>query len=336
MSNSINFTLLFKVSIGSINGSETEGNISTIKKITLSNGDQLPYISGQSIRRMIRDRWIDAGEKLSPLNLVSETMSNNAKKAPNISAGNPSEYIDDDLFGYMQAVTNDNRHRTSPVRVSPAIGLFPYQGDRDYGTKSKGSQENENGGQELTGNIFETELYSNWFRCTILVEIDRIGKFLESELDKSHKSQLSISNDEKKRRIEVLVNSIFNLWGGGKQSRILTDFGPKFIIYTRQSVKNPIFLESVLLKDDGILYCEPIAETLKEFSSCIDKLIIGYRKGFIKDESIIKLNESMNDKSDTKSVEKTDPADSSKNEINCCTLAEAKKSILDDIKSAVI
>jgi CRISPR-associated protein Cst2 len=47
--NCVNIAYIFKTSLGSINGSWTEGNVSTVKKITLPNGTQLPYVSGQSI-----------------------------------------------------------------------------------------------------------------------------------------------------------------------------------------------------------------------------------------------------------------------------------------------
>ena len=36
--NCVNIAYIFKTSLGSINGSWTEGNVSTVKKITLPNG----------------------------------------------------------------------------------------------------------------------------------------------------------------------------------------------------------------------------------------------------------------------------------------------------------
>ena len=52
---------IFKTSLGSINGSWTEGNVSTVKKITLPNGNQLPYVSGQSLKYQIRKAWVEMG-----------------------------------------------------------------------------------------------------------------------------------------------------------------------------------------------------------------------------------------------------------------------------------
>ena len=54
--NCVNIAYLFKTSVGSINGSFTEGNVSTVKKITLPDGRILPYVSGQSLRHQIRKK----------------------------------------------------------------------------------------------------------------------------------------------------------------------------------------------------------------------------------------------------------------------------------------
>lgn len=318
MSNCLTFTSLSKVSLGSINGSETEGNISTIKKVTLPSGEELPYVSGQSIRRMIRDRLVDAGEKLSPQNLTEDNEAARAEKAPTTSEGDPATYIDDDIFGFMQAKAGATRRRTAPVRVSPAVGLFPMQGDRDYGTKTKGYKDTASGGQELTGNIFETEIYNNTFRNCILVELDRFGTFQDFELGKEKDLEKEIGDDEKQRRLDVFVDTLFSIWGGGKQSRFLSDMGAKIMVYTRQSVKNPILLESLMLKDENSLYVEPVVEALEEFASHLDKVIIGVRSGFISEESKNEL------------FDKIKKSDILGNKAFCGTLVEAKDEIRKD------
>jgi CRISPR-associated protein Cst2 len=73
----------------------------------------------------------------------------------------------------MIASSGENRRRTAPVRTSAAIGLFPFKGDRDLGTKSK---EQTGGDVSAGGNIFETEIYYNYFKVNILIELDRFGK----------------------------------------------------------------------------------------------------------------------------------------------------------------
>jgi CRISPR-associated protein Cst2 len=54
--NSLTLTYLSKVSFASLNGGDKEvDNINPIKKITLANGEELPYVSSQALRRALRD-----------------------------------------------------------------------------------------------------------------------------------------------------------------------------------------------------------------------------------------------------------------------------------------
>jgi len=277
----LNISYLFKASIGSINGSFTEGNVSTVKKITLPDGTTIPYVSGQSLRHIMRERLQDDGYELSPLFKAEE------EKGVDASAGDPLKYIDDDLFGYMIASKGKSRRRTAPVRVSPAIGIFPYKGDRDLGTKSK---ESTTGEVEAGGNMFETEIYYNFFRSTVLIELDRVGKFRHFELGKKEKDDdEELSQKDKFKRVNALLKTLGTLWGGGKQSRILTDMSPKFIIGTFQTTKCPIFLEGFDVNEKEELAVEPIIEILKDHESIIENTVIALRSGIFANDDEIRM-----------------------------------------------
>jgi len=290
--------MLFKTSLGSINGGESESNIITAKKVTLPDGRSLPYLSGQCIRRMLKERFAEMGEVLSPINApeAQEQESRKRAKSPDFTSGDPATYIDDDLLGYLQAEKKEVRRRTAPVRASAAVGLFPYAGDRDYGTRSKEASREEvteEGGQKLTGNIFETEIYYNIFRTTLLVELDRVGVFQPWELGKLQDLEGTRDETERRRRVRVLAEAILNLWGGGKQSRLLTYLGPKLLIYTRQSRKNPILLEALMMDDQQQLQIQPLVEALSDYRQYLDKVIVGVRTGFISDEQKNQLQEEL-------------------------------------------
>jgi len=284
--NCISSTYLFKTTLGSVNGSFTEGNVATVKKITTPDGKMRPYISGQSQRHAIRSIIAETGVLMSPLFAVEN------EKGVDVTAGLPDQYIDDDLFGFMIAVEGKNRRRTAPARVSAAVGLFPFRGDRDLGTKSKEGTDNE--GMGAGGNMFETEVYYNYFRSTILLEIDRVGVYRAFELSKEEKDKLKSSNvktlstEERRKRINLFYSALTTLWGGGKQSRVLTDLTPKFIVTTVQSAKAPILLESLTMTEQEELRVEPIIETLKDNSDIIQKAFIGLRSGIFKNEDEIR------------------------------------------------
>ncbi|GBC92707.1 hypothetical protein HRbin15_01183 [bacterium HR15] len=275
MSKAITITYLVKVSAANVNASHTEGNIQTIKRVTLPDGGVLPYISGQAVRRMLRDRLEDLGWVLSePFARVS-----GQEVTPPVE---PDKYIDEDLFGYMDA--SGARRRTSPTRVSALVGLFPYWGDRDLGTRSF---ERFTGTPAEGGNMFETELYHNLFCGTMLVELDRVGIIPGNELGRNA-SRIELPIEERRKRVQALVQALNLLWGGGRTARMLTDLSPRFLAYARLQVKTPLFLESVraFYQQGGyLLQTEPILHAVSRLPvDWRQKVLFGYEPGFFANE----------------------------------------------------
>lgn len=258
----LTITYLTKASYASLNGSDKEAdNISSIKKIQMADGSEYPYKSSQAIRRDLREQLAVLGETLSEAEVAKQ-----AKGAATTQC-KPQEFIDDDLFGFMQA-DKETVKRTSPVRVSPLISLEPYRGELDFATNYMGVKA---GG---TPNIFESEIHSGFYRGTILIELDRVG------VADAPTYELDLDSTEKRRRIAVLLDAIQNLWGVGRQSRFLADISPKFICSALLTVKNPIFLECLKINERGIADMQLIESTIKDFSAVIKDSLLGERKGF--------------------------------------------------------
>jgi len=269
----VNIAFIFRTSVGSINASFTEENISVVKKVTLPDGSEIPYVSGQAMRRYLRDKWHEMGLAISPVHRLPTGVAGQLTAA---SECNPQEYIDDDFFGFMLSKVGDIRKRTSPVRVSPAVAFFPFQDDRDLGVRIT-----EEGKADPTKMMppFETEVYYNYFICSVLVDLERIGVFGEDNYGKEKRPR-DLSLDERRGRLTKLVMAIRDLWGGGKQARFLTDIAPKLVLYTRQSVKKPIFLERIEMQEDETIDVASIAQTLKDEDDIIDRTMVGVADGF--------------------------------------------------------
>ena len=291
VSKAIALGYLIKVSAGNINASHTEGNVMVAKKVTLPDGSSFPYFSGQAQRRMLRDRLEDLGFTLSD----TSSLVSGQEVTPPVR---PWEFVDEDLFGYMDP--SGGRRRTSPVRVSAAIGLFPFQGDRDLGTRSF-----ERFGQAMEegGNMFETELYANLFKGNILVELDRVGVFSDLEIgdqqvpegmiriEKNGRHFYALPAAERKHRLQTLLESLGLLWGGGRTARMLSDLSPRFLVYMRLRVKHPVFLEA--LKADyrqGLFWLnvDPLVGALERFEKYQETVIFGVEPGFFGNETEIR------------------------------------------------
>jgi CRISPR-associated protein Cst2 len=277
MSKAIFIGYLAKVSAANVNASHTEGNVVVAKKVTLPDGSTIPYISGQAVRRMLRDRLEELGYPLSePFARVE-----GQEVTPPVR---PWEFVDEDLFGYLDP--SGGRRRTSPVRVSAAVGLFPFQGDRDLGTRSF-----ERFGQAMAagGNMFETELYANLFKGTVLVELDRVGVFRSLEIGED--AERVLPADERRKRLQMLFEALNLLWGGGRTARMLADLSPKFLAYARLRVKHPVFLEALVAHyEDGkyVLELEPLKNALDKFRSYREQTLFGLEPGIFGNEDEIR------------------------------------------------
>lgn len=254
----LTITYLTTVSFASLNGSDKEAeNISSIKKLSRGT-EQYPYGSSQWVRRALRDQLANLGWELS------EGVTAKIAKGAATTQQKPGNFIDDDLFGFMGAEKGEvATTRTSPVRVSPLVAVNKYEGDLDFGTNYMGVAAGGN------PNIFETEIHSGVYRGTILIEVDRVGcgdGFGEE-----------LKPEEKAKRVNALLSAFKSLWSSGRQTRFLADISPKFVAAAILSVKNPIFLETVVPVDKGV-NVSLLTETLADFADEIKASVFGARR----------------------------------------------------------
>jgi CRISPR-associated protein Cst2 len=265
---SLTITFLTPVSLGSLNGSDKEAdNVSNIKKLT-RGAKTYPYVSSQALRRALRDQLGVLGHELS------EGVAAREKKGAAITKCLPKQYIDDDLFGFMDASKGGTHKRTSPVRVAPLLAIDPYEGDLDFGTNYMSV---EAGG---TPNIFETEIHGGLYRGTILIELDAVGRSRDGEGISAEKSKdaWELGAAEKAERVGALLTALQHLWSSGRQSRFLADISPKFVAAAATIAKVPLFLESVQRKGEGI-DTETLAQALEDAREITAKHCFGVRDG---------------------------------------------------------
>ncbi len=272
---SLTITFLTPVSLGSLNGSDKEAdNVSSIKKLTRGS-KTYPYVSSQALRRALRDQLgvLLGPDKLSE-GVAAKDNAGAKTKNPSITRCLPGQYIDDDLFGFMDASKGGTHKRTSPVRVAPLLAIDPYEGDLDFGTNYMGV---DSGG---TPNIFETEIHGGLYRGTILVELDAVGKSREGEGASSVKPKepWELKPSEKAQRVDALLTSLQHLWSTGRQSRYLSDISPKFVAAAMTVAKVPLFLESVQRKGEG-LDVAALGEAVKDAEAITAAHCFGVRAG---------------------------------------------------------
>lgn len=277
----LTITYLSVVSFGSLNGAENEIlNVNNIKKV--SEGiEQYPYGSSQWVRRALRNQIETFGWE------PSESESPGPNKGAFTTQTDPEKYIDDDVFGFMStsAATDkekgSSKTRTSPLRVNALLSLSPYEGDLDYGTNFMGKSKGEH------PNIFETEIHRGIYRGSILLELDRLG--CGDGFGKE------LSAEERIERAKALIQSLKNLWSSGRQARFLSDISPKFVVAAVTNVKNPIFLESVQVKEGRKIDKELLDETVNDYSEEICDHVFGAKRQMFDDlpDNTISIGEAF-------------------------------------------
>ncbi|WP_456455745.1 type I-B CRISPR-associated protein Cas7/Cst2/DevR [Thermovibrio sp.] len=249
-------TLTFIFDAMSGNYGESVGNISELKKLT-KHGQIYSYISRQAIRYEIwkflkeqfridtTDYWdeepelkeeverilreADLPSELPPSQIL-EVNKEVVQFHPDVNALN---CVEADLFGYMKTKKNKvSKTRPAVVRISPAVSLEPMAGDIEFGTnKSFADRKGEN------PNPFQFEHHSSLYTYTVTVNLDSLGK--EENIGE-------VPREEKARRLKLLLRALFFLSREIKGRN--ENLAPLFVIGGIYSVKNPFFLERVLIE----------------------------------------------------------------------------------------
>lgn len=272
--NCLTITWLAEASLASFNAGDKEAdNLVSLKKVTRQDGQYI-YISGQAVRRALRDRLEDMGE---PLSLVHVEEGQDSKQTAH-TQGKPVDFIDDDLFGFMIArkgQAESATKRTAPVRVAPMMSLTPWHGETDFGANFTKMAE------DGKPNLFETEIDGGLYRGTILIELDRIG------CDEGYEKGKADKPEKRVERVQKLLKATRDLWLSGRQSRFLGDLTPKIVAAALTTAKVPLFLEAIFVASDGKLNLNGLAEAAADRHDIIVEKIFGgtekYRAGFPKE-----------------------------------------------------
>jgi len=310
-----------KVNINALNSSDNlGGNVVIIKKFQDSKGNYYVYVSGQAFRYYLKYSLMQLGMELTKIDKSGEIIID--KRAPT-EIKERMKYIiknhpDLDLFGFMEAKTKSQQaalRRWSPVKVSPLINIFPWRNETDLLTRKKEGQEG--------GDLVKVEVNAlNYMRGTTIINVNEVGSYID-ELNLELEDV--IGNEERNKRIELLLEAFKNLSGGGKIARLLDDITPKFLIIAKQKAGTPIFLNSLMVDEEGNIKIELIKESLEEYEDMVEDCIIGIRSGIFANENEIRNSFKENNGKDVKVVSISEAIDTAKKWISSNTKNNSEK-----------
>jgi len=284
----INVSFISKVNIAALNGSEgSGGNITPIKKVSDNSGSEFAYVSGQAVRRYLKETLMQLGERITAVNekgepnfleLDKEIYDKNKEKFED-KEKMFKNFCDLDLFGYMLP---KGGRRWSPVKVSPLISLMPYKGEYDYLTRKQSVKDET----KKSGNIVQIEIDTmNFMRGNIMIDSEKIGHDVN---EYTYEKSKLLTDDEITKRKNSIIDAIKFFNGGAKQARNLEDIAPKFVIAVKQKTGNPFLLNVLGVDETNKINIDNIMNAIKDNNQIIDSITIGITDGIFSNENEIK------------------------------------------------
>lgn len=259
---------LVKAEKTNLNAAGTDGNITSLKKTTEVDDTQRIFISGASVKYAIKQYLQDIGWRLSPL-------TGKTKQAQVTTECNPKEYIDDDLFGYMD--TGKDVKRVAPVKTNGMIALFPYTNDLNRGVRfdPQGTQHS----------LYDIEIVTTVFRSNWAIEIDRIGK----RSDEKEGKDFDLKPADKEKRLKALLESIFNFWSRVKQTNYLTSLTPQVLTIVLRDDKTMTIGDKLSINANYELDVNALKEVLDYHRKRIKEVYIGYFSSFLRNVNEVNM-----------------------------------------------
>ncbi len=279
----ISLVWLSKTGLTNLNSGEGGSQLVDIKKYRWQ-GKEYPYISGQAMRFYLKEA---IRRELSP----QEACIPNERGE---TCGNPKDCVLCDLFGYMGVIERREGEagganiRLSPLKVSPAMGLLPYDENAvvDFLTRRHRLEEGR-----LEGDIVNVELAVNIYKAGICLDLLRLGR--EEKLEKENGINRVIfaevvDEKERERRLSLLLGAIGDFSDYSKQARLLTDFTPDILIASAQNNYSHRLQKALALKEDCQVNIELLRQIISEVKKESLKLFAALLEGVISNSEEVK------------------------------------------------
>lgn len=279
-------------------------NISFVKKITVDR-DKYPYASTPNVKYNIKRFAKDHGFSLSKIHAISTKES--------ASDGHPYKNYDEDVLGFMNAAKvslteeeyeqlpdeekagfkkekknytkNITKKRKSRLQMSPLQAIKATRIQPEFGIRNTDSYPL----------LYTKEVYSCIMSSGFNLDITRLGTFTVNEDNSGFRDYapeeikqyglhegngiISLSKEEKFRRIEVTLRGIQYLNSTARQTNNLEDLTSKFIILGEYRIGNNLFNN---IFRDGTLDMDYLKEAIFENEDFrLSKIYIGIRSGFM-------------------------------------------------------
>jgi CRISPR-associated protein Cst2 len=180
----------------------------------------------------------------------------------------PKNFIEDDLFGYMD--TSKNVRRTAPAKTNGMIALFDYTGDLNRGVRYDPTGEEHS--------LYDIEIVTNVFRSNWALELDRVGL----RTDQKEGEDFNLDANEREKRVKAFLGAIFHLWSRVKQTNLLSSMGPEVLVMILRDDKTLAIGDKLTIDRQYRLNTDSLLDALRLHESRIKESYIGYSLSFLR------------------------------------------------------
>lgn len=231
--------IVIEVRAGAPNNGKGESNLAPVKRTQVGR-DTYPYVSAQSWRRWLRDT-LALTAVASPV-----TRSGSGQKQVAYTAGEPHRYLDDDLFGFMRAVKDQETQRDTVIATGTLMAVAPTRPTEDFGTMSRGMAADER--PVLHGH----EFYTADLAADLLIDAPSVGTFslggngvrtnlLDAQADEARTlgaadvefrgvPAVRLPVERRRERLAALLAALAALRGGAKHAAHYGDRTPAWLL----------------------------------------------------------------------------------------------------------
>ncbi len=241
MSTHLFATIVTPTAVAANNRGEGDGStLSTLQTITRGN-DQYTTVSADAIRWALREYF----QHHYP-DQVNRTFDPDEEKYEFKDEKYSAEkFIDDDLFGYMNAKKSSTIKRRGALEVCRAVSLDPYWGDVAFGSK---------GGEKGNTSIHSIQMHLTAYQYTIALTPDHL---------------------KQPDRASLLLDALVGVRHvGGNHSRFLFEFRPESIILRVTSDPSPWIMGSFKRVGEAV-GCPELEWLIRAGDIAADELIVG-------------------------------------------------------------
>lgn len=274
----LNVVWLSRTDLTNLNAGEGESNYIDVKKFK-KDDVEYPYVSGQAMRFYLKEairRNLEGKEYMCVPDDKGET------------CGNFKKCIMCDLFGFMKTEKGKGAvTRVSVVKVSPAIGLLPFDENANVDFLTRRHRVSE--GAKMEGDIVNVEIGTNIYKAGISIDMVRVGGEEKiNEKEKTVSIESVVDTAEKSNRIKKILEALRYMTDYSKQARLLTDFSPDIVAISVQKKYSHRLQKLFELKKGRELNIQRLNEILDDVSKYSGKMLFGTISGIVSNEAEVK------------------------------------------------